>query len=293
MNRDPRHSLPPRRPRNPSVVERAARRLDRPLAPASPSALVWAGLACGVLAWGGCTGTDVGNPMTVSRVEGAAVVEAPPSPASLALPTVEIDEVWLGVTDIGLGLAPACTGGPKEDAPTAFELVAGAELPEPPALEHGVDDVVCGVTFRLGPLAANGRDGAALPQGAPEDLRESSVVVLGRRRDGVPLELRDDLRSTVKLVPVGRDGLTLGDPSVILAFAVDRWFAELDLAGAALTDGVLRIDATHNPALLSDFRKAFRASARLLRDPDGTGVPTPAAAAAPLAVSAQDDQAPR
>jgi len=290
MSRDPRHSLCCYRS---PLVEGAARKFASPLAPASPNALLWAGLACGVLAWGGCTGTDVGNPMTVSRVEGAAVVEAPPSPTSLALPTVEIDEAWLGVTHIGLGVAPACAGGPKEDAPTAFELVAGAELPEAPALEHGVNDVVCGVTFRLGPLGANPADLADLPQGAPEDLCESSVVVLGRRQDGVPLELVDDLHDTVKLVSAGGDSLTLDDPSVILAFAVGRWFAKLYLTGAALAHGDLRIDATHNASLRSDFRRTFRASARLLRDPDGTGVPTAAATAAPLAASAQDDNAPR
>jgi len=216
-----------------------------------------------------------------SRVEGAAIVEAPAPPNGLALPTVEVDEAWVAVTDIGLGVAPACVGGPKVALPTAFELVSGAELPQAPTLEHDAQDVVCGITVRLGRL-----DGP-LPQGAPEDLRTYSLVVLGRRLDGVPLELRAALHDTVKLVPAPSEGegFLLEAPSTILAFAVDRWFAGLDLAGAPLTDGVLRIDRKHNPALLAGFRKAFRASARLLRDPDGRGAPNPASVAAPLAVS--------
>ena len=240
-----------------------------------------------LLASTGCAGTDVGNPMTVSRLEGAAIVEAPASPNALALPSVELDEVWLAVTDVGLGLEPACAGGPKEDSPTAFELLSGAELPQAPALEHGSRDVVCGVTVRLGPLSA------PLPPEAPAALGESSLFVLGRRADGVPLEVRARLHDTIKLVPVGGAGFTLDDPSTILAFAVDRWFAELDLGGAALTDGVLRIDETHNAALLGALRKAFRASARLLRDPDATGAPSAATAAAPLAVSEDSPGTPR
>jgi hypothetical protein len=114
---------------------------------------------------------------------------------------------------------------------------------------------------------------APLPEGAPADLANATVVLTGTRADGVRLTLVTDRTRAVPL----KDGdapiaLPEAGAGWIVAYDLAAWFEGLDLASATLEgDGTLRIDRDTNAALHDAFEARLSAAVTLHEDRDGDG----------------------
>jgi hypothetical protein len=117
---------------------------------------------------------------------------------------------------------------------------------------------------------------AKLPQGAPEQLADHSIVLTGHLADGTAFTLAypqaDELElqaiSTKKPIEVSTDG-----PLHLLAFDVAEWLAGVDLASAQrATDGSILIDEQHNLSKLEQFEQNLDCSLSLYADTNDDGV---------------------
>jgi len=118
--------------------------------------------------------------------------------------------------------------------------------------------------------------GGGLPDGAPEELRDHSIVLSGElpERDGAPFLIASARRDTLELI--AEDGsFELGPDSarLLLAFDVAAWLEGVDLASAELDDdGRLLISDASHPELLELFERNLSGGIAVYLDPDGEGV---------------------
>jgi hypothetical protein len=94
-------------------------------------------------------------------------------------------------------------------------------------------------------------------------LTGKSIYITGAYRpesgSSAPFALRSEFHDGAEC-PIAGNGLVIPrDTTVALVveFGVAEWFAELDLGSAELTNGVILIDAGHNPGLLEAFEAAL------------------------------------
>lgn len=208
----------------------------------------------------GCEGTETGNPVVAelrlhahsSRPAEVAVGDD----ASLA----RVDGVWLAadrVELLGEDCGPAVTAsGPVDTdlAQATFEAVLELEA-----------EALCGARLVLDPAAA--------PADAPEEFAGGTVLVLGARADGTPVQIRSARVLPIGLAPVaGPFELDADAPGLFLGFDVARWLVDLDLAGASPTeDGTIVIDLDADPARAAMFEAALARGVELYRDVNGNG----------------------
>lgn len=115
-----------------------------------------------------------------------------------------------------------------------------------------------------------------LPAGAPAELENHSIVVLGKLADGTPFRLAfpeaDELEleapSPSMPIDVREDG-----PLSLLSFDVATWLDGIDLDAATReADGAILIDEAHNLPLLGQFEANIDCSLELFSDDDGDGM---------------------
>jgi len=229
-----------------------------------------ASLALATVLAGGCTGSHIGNPTELTlALRGYDASEA----GALTLSSgVTVDEAWLVLDRIRLRTAEEC--GKHDDttdvpAPIAAEIVSGQMVPGRPELDAQAT-TYCRVELRFDDL-----DPDVLGD-VPADLPDRSVLVRGRRLDGVAFEIAADYKDSFRLdaeampftVPEGNGGLLVG-------FAMDEWLDEAELAAADVgtRDGqpFIAIGPGDNEPLYARFRNAVRASARLFPDQNRDG----------------------
>lgn len=125
----------------------------------------------------------------------------------------------------------------------------------------------CGLVL---PLQQNSPE---LPDEAPSELADHSIVLTGTRADGTPFLLMHAEQDELEVIAddgsfeVEEDG-----PLLLLAFDVAALMRDVDLDGAQVdTDGVIRIDATQNPGLHVAFDLSLECSLDLYFDVDDDG----------------------
>lgn len=225
-----------------------------------------------------CLGTEVGNPEDASvsvQFEGVSQVAS-----ALSLSNgVTIDEVWISVGDLELWTPSKAQGGDMCGGPkltlaqstTFVELISADELPGP--LESSVDaSQYCRAKLKL----QTPQSKEALPEGAPEQLRDYTILVRGKRPDQTPFELRVRDQRVLWFEPSSAQKtfeLGQGKTDLLINFELAQWF-DVDALAALEPDqeGLLIIDSTGpQGALARDFMKRFRQSARLVKDANADG----------------------
>ena len=175
-----------------------------------------------------------------------------------------LEQAWLAFGElILLGEGECAQLGEIDGAgPTvvAADLVRGDTVLEP-ELDA---ERYCGLALPLN------RRSAELPAGAPAALANHSVVLRGRRADGVRFEL---LHSEQDALELAADAGTFAiEPAteLWLSFDVAVWMNGVDLDGAQPgADGVIHVGVEQNRALLDRFELNLECSLELFADRDG------------------------
>ena len=183
---------------------------------------------------------------------------------------VEVDEVSLSLRDVRLREASGCEepGGALVAAgPIVAELVSGrtAGIDEPFAVRP---DRYCRLEYT--PRRAEGASGAAAA-----DLRGHTVLVGGRRDDGVRFVIRTRKRDVVRLLARNPDGFSIapGRQRLVLSVDLGRWLEGIDLAALVPgrgKNGVIRIDERSHRELLRVFEGNLLAGISLCRGDRGS-----------------------
>ncbi len=183
---------------------------------------------------------------------------------------VDIEEVYLSLRDVRLREAARCEepGGSLVAAvPIVAELVSGrtAGIDEPFAVRPGR---YCRLEYT--PRRAEGGSGAA-----PVDLRGHTVLVGGRRDDGVRFVIRTRKREIVRLLARNPDGFSIapGRQRLVLSVDLGRWLEGIDLASLVPDrgkNGIIRIDERSHRELLRTFEGNLLAGISLCRADGGS-----------------------
>ncbi len=226
------------------------------------------------LALGGCAGgTETGNPAVSTPI---ALQVYSTDPATVSVGPGEggsvVRQAWVafGVFDFrGVG---ECAGINELNLPPGPSLLV-ADLADPGTrIELELEaDTYCGLVVPLEKITAE------LPDGAPAELADHSIVIQGQRADGVGFTLAYPEQDELELAGIAGDfDLAADGEGLLLFFDVSVWMNGVDLQAAALSpDGSIRIDATSNPALLEAFELNVECALELYRDPDGDGALDP------------------
>ena len=176
---------------------------------------------------------------------------------------IHIDAIWVALQDVQVRPAASCKRS------QARPVVAGpltAELVKRSTTDTGRSDVgrYCAFEFQL--RRSRGRAGPR------NELRGASIVITGRRADGVRFVLRSRLDAAPLLRARELEGISVTAPRAdwIVGVDVSRWMAGVDLALAEPTgDRELRIDDKSNADLLAAFDANVEAGFALFDDRDG------------------------
>jgi len=230
-------------------------------------------LLLGLLSFGfGCTGTETGSP----SFEGELSYDAYSSePAVASLREGEqgavVAQAWLVLGDVTFVDNNHCAE-PEAAEGHADGLGPGDHAPADGARKRFWLPIgqYCGLRV---PLERAGE--GELPEGAPEELREHSIVLSGElpERDGTPFLIASAQRGTLELM-ADDSSFELGPDSarVLLAFDLAVWLDGVDLAGAEPdADGRVVISDSSHPELLEQFDQNVRDGIDVFLDPDGTG----------------------
>lgn len=229
-----------------------------------------------------CVGTEVGNPQddTDVSVQFTGVEQPPPNALTLSS-GLRVDEAWMVFSESSVELAENCEEDEEIDVeqPFVVELIGGSELPGPNMFTRPRGDY-CAFEVELGALAAD-----ELPADTPAELASISILVRGALSDGTPFVLRSTTEESISLE--GEFAFTAESEALLIAFALDRWFAESGIDDIAGGDIAL-IDGENNADVLEAVNERIPDSALLIRDTNEDGAAQPSELASPLADAADD-----
>jgi hypothetical protein len=182
---------------------------------------------------------------------------------------VVIDDAYLSLRDVRLRQASRCQepGGARALAgPIVAELLSGRGdgIEEPFTVRP---DRYCRLEYT--PRRA---EGASAP--APADLRGHTVLVRGRRDDGVRFVIRSRKREVVQLLARAPEGFAIaaGRQRLVISIDLGRWLEGIDLAPLVPgrgKKGVVRIDESSHRDLLRVFEGNLLAAITLCRGDAG------------------------
>ena len=122
----------------------------------------------------------------------------------------------------------------------------------------------CGVDLNLAPEPAS--------DPGLTDLQNLTALFRGTRADGTNFEIHSTLSVNFEFM---ESGSTLDAAHLVVGADFNRWFSDVDLDHADLTDdGVALVDADHNPDLLTAFDAGAATAFALYVDANGDGALT-------------------
>ena len=214
----------------------------------------------------GCDVTETGNPPLAAKMaltshssDATAIAIAPATG-----PRFTVDAAWVVIGDIRFVRAAVC------DLPGETEIdVPGPVVRDLAPAPFPIDFTIAGDDYcrvRVPIIRAQ----MSLPAGAPPELLDASVVVLGRRADGRTMLVRSRRMLEVDTRSRGAPfSLREAEPAVLLSFDVARWLAGVDIDAAAVGgDGRVVVDDSQNRAQLDAFEANVEAAVGLYRDRD-------------------------
>lgn len=182
---------------------------------------------------------------------------------------VEIDDAYVSLRDVRLREASRCAepgGARAAEGPIIAELVSGraAGIDGPLAVRPAR---YCRLEYT--PRRAEGASGAA-----PADLRGHTILVRGKRDDGVRFVIRSRKREVVQLLARNPEGFAIaaGRQRLILSVDLGRWLEGVDLTSLVPgrgKNGIIRIDERSHRDLLRVFEGNLLAGLTLCRGDAG------------------------
>lgn len=199
-------------------------------------------------------GSETGNPVAPPTRLSLGLYSSAAEVAGFSSGTAGtvIDEAWVSFGELVFLEGDDCAMGGDFDTTVPTLLVADLATP----IEISVAAAEGNYCYMIVPLQRNTQ--GALPEGAPEELRDHSVVLRGRRQDGTPFILMHPERDELELVPLDGE-LPLHSGNRLLAwFDVAVWMDGVDLDGAVVEqdengDDIIRIDDVNNVAQWGQF----------------------------------------
>jgi hypothetical protein len=219
--------------------------------------------------WGsGCEGTDVGNPPSVPDDAQASLQILATTSSGITVGPINLGGLWidaasLGVKDIAFVAPSGKVQGASLAAPMAFEPLTGRTSQPDFELALG-SGPYSSMRLDLAPLES-------VPDGFSERLALGSVVVEGRRPDGVPFVVLADTFGPLWLNASATSfQVRSGGQRLFVAFAVDTWFDAEDFDEFG-EESELIIDETTGQEFLEVFGAVLAESLTLYRDTNGNG----------------------
>lgn len=217
-----------------------------------------------------CTGTDVGNPVVdldFSLETPESTAKARPAAANVVA-GVRVKNAWVSVDRIRMRSAADCTGSAQLELVGPFYV----DLLAPGPIDSLRDIELSGESFCRFEFGWDASD-SPVPANAPQELVETSFLLMGERSDSTEFILRsernDDFRLDARDEAFSVDDAT---GSLFVAFNFTDLFAGIDLDEATVNgDGVILIDASSNSDILASFDDALADATRLFDDDDGDG----------------------
>jgi hypothetical protein len=181
-----------------------------------------------------------------------------PHEVGAANATVRIESVWISLRNMRARPATSCKR--SSGAVIASQIVADVVKTVPSSRANLERANYCALELSV-----------ARARRTHTDLRGSSIVVRGRRADGVRFVLRSRFSDEVVLTAVEMDGFVAGPGhnGWILGVDLARWFVGVDLASREV-DGrrEIEIDENSNPDLLATFEANVARAFALFADED-------------------------
>jgi len=215
-------------------------------------------------------GTDVGNGFT-SKLNMQGYQRPAVSALSVQLGSgVSVDGFWVTSANYQFQSGSDCataTGPVAFAGPVVADLIGAGFLGGPREI-HTSGAPTCALEWSLSTL-----DATSLPSGAPAELAGSSVLLRGRRSDGVAFVVRSTSTSAIRIDADGGGTFALGSAAPIVGIDLEQVVNSLQLD--SLSDNPIIIDDTHNADHLRDFESAIRDSSTLFGDNDNDGLLNP------------------
>jgi hypothetical protein len=219
----------------------------------------------------GCTGTETGNPFDepFDAEMRADAHSSDPAAVDIQAGDISVRQVWLSVDPIELIPSSDCDATIGDSlAPPNFGTADHAEADSTLAVFDLLPNEYCRARM---PLALTS---GALPNGAPPELAGRSVVVTGTvTGPDIEFVIASEIDRVVELRAID-SGFEMSSDNgfLFLGFDVATWLADLDIAsGTPDANGVVVIDSTNNPALLTAFEANLDGGIELYRDDDRDG----------------------
>lgn len=229
------------------------------------------GLAALVLHFVCCAGgSETGNPFRPIPVE-LQVRSSDPQVAAVSEEAggTVIERAWFSFGVISF------IGDDQCSDPGRFNYEVGDSLVTTDLVDEGtvVDmDIVAGEY--CGVIVPLQRRTSVLPDGAPTELSDHSVVLKGKRADGVSFTLAHPEQDELEIIHQVSGTFDVGpseDP-LLLSFDVAILLKDVDFETADIApDGTIRIDEHNNRELLDDFEYNLECALTLYADADNNG----------------------
>ncbi len=223
-----------------------------------------------LLGFGACVGTEIGNPQDGVESEVTVKLQGIERGESRSLTLsngIEIREAWLVVEEVRFRQGVFC----DEKIQTEFQeinvmdLISGAEYPgyEETRLSSGS---YCRLEIMIGDVGID-----ELPEGAPQELADLSILVRGTSPEGRDFEVRYDSSETIEF-----HGIFTLEPdlqALMGVFFLDQWLTPEQLESVDVEDeDIVVISDDETPEILEEFVEAFLLSGIVALDENNDGV---------------------
>lgn len=232
-----------------------------------------------------CVGTHVGNPQE-DQPEKVEVelnfdgFEETQQNALILDNGMQLHAVWLVLDEFRFRHADNCQEETSFDVaePIVIDLLAEERSYEAPTFTK-VAGEYCQLDLGFGQVD----DSEALPEEAPQELLGNSVLVKGRRTDGVKFYISANFGDEFFLDgAVENFRLEQDFESLVVGFALNEWVNTASLDAIEGEDPIV-IDTQSHAELLDEFHTAVKRSARLFSDQNRNGRVDPDEQANPIA----------
>lgn len=205
---------------------------------------------------------EVSHPALTGQVSEAARAS---DPAVAALGASQgglgVTSAWIALGDLSLvGCANGSAPEILAQGPNVENLLSPA-----PTRSHVSGASFCELDV---PLVAAGQP---LPGGAPPELSGATLVVGGKRADGVPFVVVSQVAHALALTTPHGFAVDDGAHSLLVVVDISALFSGVDLSSAVLDQGTARVTSTANAALLSAFNANVPQAIALYYDDNHNG----------------------
>ncbi len=226
---------------------------------------------CLALALGGCAGTETGNPNAPYSTADLLINARSSNTQALTLRQpggrVVVEQAWLTLDRLSFREGADCT---RSNESVATPKIGLGDHSGPDALRLSMN-VKPGSYCQATATFMNGQ--VEKPLGAPTEVLDHSIVVVGRLADGTPFKIASNFAAPVHLDATQRAFDWGTDRSaLLLEFDLAEWVRGIDFAGAARDPShEIILDERNNTDSLATFEGNVAPGVELFHDVSANG----------------------